>query len=112
MLFHKLKLNGGDIKSVQGDSGHSQVDMMTDVYSHIIDEDRRKNAELFEEAFYKRKNLNPNVYGIHSQEPAPPKVTVPENIDPVLLQKVLSNPEMAALVSALAATMEKQEEYD
>ena len=86
MLFHKLKLNGGDIKSVQGDSGHSQVDMVTDVYSHIIDEDRRKNAELFEEAFYKRKNLNPNVYGIHSQEPAPPKVTVPENIDPVLLQ--------------------------
>ena len=60
--------------------------MVTDVYSHIIDEDRRKNAELFEEAFYKRKNLNPNVYGIHSQEPAPPKVTVPENIDPVLLQ--------------------------
>ena len=51
-------------------------------------------------------------HGIHSQEPAPPKVTVPENIDPVLLQKVLSNPEMAALVSALAATMEKQEEYD
>ena len=88
MLFHKLKLNGGDIKSVQGDSGHSQVDMVTDVYSHIIDEDRRKNAELFEEAFYKRKNLNPNVYGIHSQEPAPPKVTVPENIDPVLLQNV------------------------
>lgn len=111
-VTYKLKLNGGDIKSVQGDSGHSQVDMVTDVYSHIIDEDRRKNAELFEEAFYKRKNLNPNVYGIHSQEPAPPKVTVPENIDPVLLQKVLSNPEMAALVSALAATMEKQEEYD
>ena len=34
-------------------------------------------------------------------------MTVPENIDPVLLQKVLSDPEMAALVSALAATMEK-----
>ena len=107
-VTYKLKLNGGDIKSVQGDSGHSQVDMVTDVYSHIIDEDRRKNAALFEEAFYKRKNLNPNVYGIHAQEPAPPKVTVPDNIDPVLLQKVLSNPEMAALVSALARSMEKQ----
>ena len=106
-VTYKLKLNGGDIKSVQGDSGHSQVDMVTDVYSHIIDEDRRKNAELFEEAFYKRKNLNPNAYGIYSQEFAPPKVTVPENIDPVLLQKVLSNPEMAALVNALAASMEK-----
>lgn len=106
-VTYKLKLNGGDIKSVQGDSGHSQVNMVTDVYSHIIDEDRRKNAELFEEAFYKRKNLNPNAYGIYSQEPTPPKVTVPDNIDPVLLQKVLSNPEMAALVNALAASMER-----
>ena len=39
------------IKAVQGDSGHSQINMVTDVYSHIIDDDRRKNAELFEEAF-------------------------------------------------------------
>ena len=106
-VTYKLKLNGGDIKSVQGDSGHAQTDMVTDVYSHIIDEDRRKNAELFEEAFYKRKNLNPNLYGIYPKEPETPKVTVPENIDPVLLQKVLSNPEMAALVNALAASMEK-----
>ena len=54
-VTYKLKLNGGDIKAVQGDSGHSQVDMVTDVYSHIIDEDRRRNAELFEEAFYGKK---------------------------------------------------------
>ena len=58
---HKLKLNGGDIKAVQGNSGHSQVDMVTDVYSHIIDEDRRRNAELFEEAFYEKKNLDPKM---------------------------------------------------
>lgn len=29
--------------------------MVTDVYSHILDEDRKKNAELFEEAFYEKK---------------------------------------------------------
>ena len=46
-VTYKLKLNGGDIKAVQGDSGHSQINMVTDVYSHIIDDDRRKNAELF-----------------------------------------------------------------
>ena len=45
-----MKLNGGDIKSVQGDSGHAQVKMVTDVYSHIIDEDRRLNAKRFEDA--------------------------------------------------------------
>ena len=54
-VTYKLKLNGGDIKAVQGDSGHSQINMVTDVYSHIIDDDRRKNAELFEEAFYEKK---------------------------------------------------------
>ena len=60
-VTYKLKLNRGDIKSVQGDSGHAQVSMVTDVYSHIIDEDRKKNAERFEEAFYGKKNLNPQM---------------------------------------------------
>ena len=41
-VTYKLKLNGGDIKAVQGDSGHSQINMVTDVYSHIIDDDRLK----------------------------------------------------------------------
>ena len=60
-VTYKLKLNGGDIKAVQGDSGHAQVNMVTDVYSHIIDEDRKRNAALFEEAFYGKKNLNPKM---------------------------------------------------
>lgn len=51
-ITYKLKLTGGDIKAVQGDSGHAQVTMVTDVYSHIIDDDRKKNAELIESAFY------------------------------------------------------------
>ena len=51
-VTYKLKLNGGDIKAVQGDSGHSQINMVTDVYSHIIDDDRRKNVE------YTRSLLN------------------------------------------------------
>jgi len=57
-ITYKLKLNGGDIKSVQGDSGHAQVKMVTDVYSHILDEDRRLNAQRFEEAFYQHKELS------------------------------------------------------
>lgn len=44
-VTYKLKLNGGDIKAVQGDSGHFQVSMVTDVYSHILDDDRKKNAK-------------------------------------------------------------------
>ena len=30
-VTYKLKLNGGDVKAVQGDSGHAQVSMVTDV---------------------------------------------------------------------------------
>ena len=55
------KLSGGDIKAVQGDSGHAQADMVTEVYGHIIDEDRRKNAGRMENAFYNKENLNPEM---------------------------------------------------
>lgn len=49
---YKLKLNHGDIKATQGDTGHAQTDMITDVYSHILDEDRKQNAQKFNESFY------------------------------------------------------------
>jgi site-specific recombinase XerC len=97
-VTYKLKLNGGDIKAVQGDSGHSQVSMITDVYSHIIDDDRRKNAELFEEAFYEKKNLDPQIH----DTPEGKTMKVPEGVDAELLAKVLANPEMAALLTSLA----------
>lgn len=100
-MVDKLKLNGGDIKAVQGDSGHSQVDMVTDVYSHIIDEDRRRNAELFEEAFYEKKNLDPKM----REETASQTVDVPDDVDAELLAKVLANPEMKALLVSLAKAM-------
>ena len=98
---YKLKLNGGDIKAVQGDSGHAQVSMVTDVYSHILDDDRKKNAELFEEAFYEKKNLDPQMHPNTVQN----TVAVPEGVDAELLAKVLNNPEMAALLTSLAKTM-------
>jgi len=49
---YKLKLNKGDIKATQGDTGHSQADMVTRVYAHILDEDRKVNAVKMEQAFY------------------------------------------------------------
>jgi len=57
-VTYKLKLSGGDIKAVQGDSDHAQADMVTEVYGHILDEDRRKNAERMENAFYNKEALN------------------------------------------------------
>ena len=101
-VTYKLKLNGGDIKAVQGDSGHAQVNMVTDVYSHILDEDRKKNAALFEEAFYGKKNLNPQM----SETAEGKTITVPDGVDAEVLAKVLANPEMVALMASLAKTMQ------
>ena len=100
-VTYKLKLNGGDIKAIQGDFGHAQVNMVTDVYSHMLDDDRRKNAELLEEAFYEKKNLDPQMHVQQENNNA----TVADEVDPELLAKVLANPEMRALLNSLAKTM-------
>ena len=49
---YKLKMTNGDVKSVQGDTGHAEAEMVTDVYSEIIDEDRRFNAQKMDREFY------------------------------------------------------------
>ena len=67
----------------------------------ILDDDRRKNAELFEEAFYEKKNLDPQMHVQQENNNA----TVADEIDPELLAKVLANPEMRALLNSLAKTM-------
>ena len=87
---------------MQGDSGHAQADMVTEVYGHIIDEDRRINAELMENAFYNMENLNPEMC---SQANSSNTVAVPEGMDAELLMKVLTNPEKTALLTSLAKTM-------
>ena len=103
-VTYKLKLSGGDTKAVQGASGHAQADMVTEVYGHIIDEDRRKNAEMMENAFYNKENLNPQMKEDKSDSK---KIEVPDGVDAELLMKVLANPEMAALLTSLAKTMDK-----
>ena len=126
-ITYKLKWNGGDMKSVQGDSGHARMDMVADVYSHIIDEDRRYNAQKFEEQFYNAKGLKNAEEG--KTAPMPKFETSVELLDPMaevqkesevekekpaenstdenaaLLTKLLSNPETAALLKALAKTI-------
>lgn len=103
-ITYKLKLSGGDIKAVQGDSGHAQADMITEVYGHIMDEDRIRNAQRMEKAFYNKENLNPDIHG-QLETNAGNMVAVPEGIDAEALMKVLGNPEMAALLASLSKTV-------
>lgn len=106
-VTYKLKLSGGDIKAVQGDSGHAQADMVTEVYGHILDEDRKKNAQLMENAFYNKENLNPDIHGASGAQNNNNNnmISVPEGVDADMLMKVLGNPEMAALLTSLAKSM-------
>ena len=107
-ITYKLKLNGGEIKSVQGDSGHTQVKMITDVYSHILDEDRRLNAQRFEEAFYQHKELSESsaeklksdTQNTHSDDDRKP----PQDggiTDETMLNYLINNPEFLQKFKAL-----------
>ena len=97
-ITYKLKLNGGDIKAVQGDSGHSQAKMVTDQYSHILDEDRKANARIFEQYFYSGSEGR-----IIKAEPAEPY----GELGTKELLKALQNPEMAALLKTLVQAIDK-----
>ena len=102
-ITYKLKLNGGDIKAVQGDSGHAQASMVTEQYAHILDDDRRLNAQRFDDFFYQH----------HGAEPEMPHQTaqpIPENsaVDAdaaAALTKLLANPSMAELIKNLAKNL-------
>lgn len=97
-VTYKLKLNGGDIKSVQGDTGHAQASMVTEVYSHILDDGRKNNAHLFQEAFYEHdEKLNEQLSQV--------KPVLPDTLPPELLAKVLANPQVVELITSLAKSM-------
>ena len=89
-ITYKLKLNQGDIKSVQGDSGHAQASMVTDQYSHILDENRQENAKLLEKAFYNEHGAEPEVEVKRKQIAMVDQMNA-MGFDPLQLAKVLSN---------------------
>lgn len=105
MVFHslrhssttyKLKLNKGDIKATQGDTGHSQPDMVTQVYARILDEDRKVNAQRFEAGFYAKPNLRGLEQSFRSQAVQQPGLDIAQ-----LLLQLQGNPELAALLKGL-----------
>ena len=98
-ITYKLKLNGGDVKAVQGDSGHSQATMVTDQYAHILDEGRCMNAQLLEEAFYSPEPKQEKV----CEEPKP-EVPQIDSIDVQALLKLLTNPALAPVLQSLVNT--------
>ena len=92
---YKLKLNHGDLKATQGDTGHAQIDMITDIYAHILDEDRKVNAQKFETAFYGTRDL---------RDVRPPEEPKQQTVDLAsLIEQLQKNPELANTLAALIA---------
>ena len=64
MLFHlpkglrhssatyQLMISGGDVKAVQGTTGHASADMLVNTYAHIQQSSRVELGKKFEEGFY------------------------------------------------------------
>lgn len=105
-ITYKLKLNGGDMKSVQGDSGHAQLKMVADVYSHIIDEDRCVNAQRMEQAFYSgARDDTVGTETIAGRQAKPQEVKEDSSGDRELVEKLLANPETLALLKSLAKAL-------
>ena len=93
---YKLKLNHGDLKATQGDTGHAEIDMITKVYAHILDEDRKINAQKFESAFYSNPDL---------RKVAPPQENAqPASIDlTALIEQLQKSPELANTLASIIA---------
>ena len=87
----KLQLSNGNIKAVQGDTGHAQARMVTDTYAHTNNEARRILAQKMDQDFFRgsKKAVSP----------------IPSEIDEEIshaIQIVTENPDVAKLIIALS----------
>lgn len=90
------------MKSVQGDTGHAQMKMVSDVYSHIWDEHRVKNAALLEDKFYSKLRK------AEGKEPVPETMQQPTESEKVM-QLLEQSPELASqLLQLLTAQAQSQ----
>ena len=93
---YKLKLNHGDLKATQEDTGHAEIYMITKVYAHILDEDRKINAQKFESAFYANPDLRNVKPPQESEQPQEQTLDLA-----ALVEQLQKSPELASPLAAL-----------
>lgn len=86
----KLQVSGGDIKAVQGDTGHAQASMVTQVYSHTFVENRKRMAGLMEDTFFS---------GVKADVP---EKSAEDAKKEQILDLLKESPELADLILAIA----------
>ena len=101
---YKLKLNNGDLKATQGDTGHAQTDMITRIYAHILDEDRKVNAQKFETAFYAK----PDLRKVEEKEAQKKTEEKPAIDAAALVEQLKQSPELLAAIASLISSQNLQ----
>ena len=79
-----------------GDTGHAQPDMVTEAYAHILDEDRKVDAQHFGAGFYSRANLRGLEQSFRTQPVQQPGMDIVQ-----LLLRLQQNPALLALLNGL-----------
>ena len=88
---------------MQGDSGHAQASMVTEQYAHILDDDRRLNAQRFDDFFYQHHGAEPEA--LPRAEQSAPKASPVDADAAAALAKLLADPSMATLIKNLAKNL-------
>jgi len=86
---YKLKISGGDIKSVQGEGGWRDPKMVTKQYSRILEEDRRGLSEKMDKGDFFKSAAKKK-----SQKPRTPQMQqlmAMAETDPDMLQKLFDS---------------------
>lgn len=84
----KLKLSRGNIKAVQGDTGHAESRMVTDTYAHGFDEDRKLIAQEMDAGFFSK--VDDGSKPIKANDSIMEKLKMLMEQHPELIEKLLS----------------------
>ena len=58
IFSYQLMISGGDIKAVQGTTGHASADMLVNTYAHIQQSSRVELGKKFENGFYAKPDTS------------------------------------------------------
>lgn len=101
---YKLKISGGDVKSVQGDTGHADAKLVMDTYAEILDADRKIGAQHFEEQFFQgERKVEPALIAPNQQVDS--SVSANDLVD--LLGLLTANPELLQLIKSQASALQR-----
>ena len=74
-------------------------------YAHILDDDRRINAQRFDDFFYQYKGAEPVIHHSDDEPTAEYETDAVDAEAAAALTKLLSDPSMAALIKNLAKSL-------